>query len=286
MNRPGIAIASLLSIATLAQTATADDAPAQRFGKIKGSSGVTSISGSGGGGLTPWATLSSYAGDEQLGSTVFATQARVDDYQLDVYGAAFNWHDKVELSYARQDFLIKAADAHIRQDKFALRYKLTGDIIYDRLPQITLGVEHGELRDPAVALSVGANKTRGTDYTISMARVWLNGIAHRTTLLNVNLRYSDANQFGILGYGGDDTDSKINLEFAGALFINRSVAVGVEWRQKPDNLLALVEEDAKDLFLAYFPNKRLSFTVAWVDLGDIAGAPDQRGVYFSLQANL
>ncbi|MEX2332792.1 MAG: DUF3034 family protein, partial [Pseudohongiella sp.] len=120
----------------------------------------------------------------------------------------------------------------------------------------------------------------------SMARAWLNGIAHRTTLLNVNLRYGDANQFGILGYGGDDADQKINLEVAGAVFLNRSVAVGFEWRQKPDNLSALVEDDAKDLFLAYFPNKRLSLTAAWVDLGAIAGAPDQRGVYVSLQANL
>ena len=64
------------------------------------------------------------------------------------------------------------------------------------------------------------------------------------------------------------------------------MAVGFEWRQKPDNLSALTENNARDLFLVYFPNKRLSLTAAWVDLGDIAGAADQRGVYFSLQANL
>lgn len=278
---PALVLASLLPV-----SASADDALNQRFGKIKGTGAVSSISGAGGGGLMPWATLSSYAEAGQLGGTVFASQARVDDYQLDIYGGAFNFHDKVEVSYARQDFLIKAADLHIRQDKVGLRYKVAGDIIYDRMPQITVGVEHGELRDEAVALSVGARDTSGTDYTVSVARAWLNGIAHRTTLLNVNLRYGNANQFGILGYGGDDQDSRVNVEVAGALFLNRSVAVGFEWRQKPDNLSALSENNARDLFLAYFPNKRLSFTAAWVDLGDIAGAPDQRGVYFSLQANL
>jgi len=264
----------------------ADEEQNPRFGKIKGTGGVSSISGVGGGGLTPWATLSSYAEAGQLGGTVFASQARVDDYQLDIYGGSFNFHDKVEVSYVRQDFLIEAADLNIRQDKIGLRYKVAGDVIYDRLPQITVGVEHGELRDEAVALSVGARETRGTVYTISMARAWINGIGHRTTLLNVNLRYGDSNQFGILGYGGDDADTRVNVEVAGAMFLNRSVAVGFEWRQKPDNLSALKEENAHDLFVAYFPNKRLSFTAAWVDLGEIAGAPDQRGVYFSLQANL
>lgn len=266
--------------------ASADDAQNQRFGKIKGTGGVSSISGAGGGGLTHWATLSSYAEAGQLGGTVFASQVRVDDYQLDIYGGAFNFHDRLEVSYARQDFLIKAADLQIRQDKIGLRYKVAGDIIYEGLPQITVGVEHGELRDEAVALSVGADDTRGTDVTLSVARAWLNGIGHRTTLLNVNLRYGNSNQFGILGYGGEDEDTKVNVEMAGALFITRSVAVGFEWRQKPDNLSALNENTARDLFLAYFPNKRLAFTAAWVDLGDIAGAPDQRGIYLSLQANL
>lgn len=266
--------------------AMANAAETGRFGKIKGTGGVSSISGAGGGGLTPWATLSSYAEDGQLGGTVFVSRARVDDYQLDVYGGAFNFHDKAEFSYARQDFVIEAADLHIRQDRLGLRYKLAGDVIYDRLPQITVGVEHGKLRDETVALSVGARDTQGTEYTVSIARAWLNGLANRTTLLNVNFRYGNANQFGILGYGGDDADRRVNMEVAGAVFLTRSVAIGFEYRQKPDNLSAIKEDSARDIFIAYFPNKRVSLTAAWLDLGDIAGAPDQRGAYISLQANL
>jgi len=253
-------------------------------GKIKGTGGVSSISGSGGGGLTPWATLSSYAAEDQRGGVVFATRADVDDFRMDVLGVAVNWHDRIELAYAQQDFRIKAGNVSIVQDRLSLRYRVAGDLIYDNMPQITLGVEHGRLRDADIALAVGAESTSGTDYIISAARVWLNGIAHRTTLLNVNLRHSRANQYGILGYGGDASDNPVHIEAAGAVFINRSWAIGMEYRQKPDNLSALREQSARDIFIAWFPNKHFSVTAAWLDLGDIAGAADQTGYYLSLQA--
>lgn len=258
-------------------------APVQADGKIKGTAGVSSIQGSGGGGLIPWATLGSYAEREQIGATAFVTRADVEDFRLDVAGAAINLHDRVELSYARQAFRIKAGGNTIRQDRVNLRYKLTGDILYKQLPQITVGVEHGSLKDDATAQAVGARSSSGTDYTVSVARAWLSGIANRTTLLNANLRYSEANQYGILGYGGDDQDSRLHLELAAAVFINRDWAIGMEYRQKPDNLSALQEQAARDLFVAWFPNKKISFTAAWIDLGSIAGAPDQTGYYASMQ---
>ena len=46
------------------------------------------------------------------------------------------------------------------------------------------------------------------------------------------------------------------------------------------------EDDAWDLFAAYFLNKNLSLTVAYVDLGNIVIEDHQRGVYVSLQAGL
>lgn len=252
-------------------------------GKIKGTAGVSSIQGSGGGGLIPWATLGSYAARGQTGATVFASRADVDDFQLDVAGAAINFHDRIELSVARQSFTIKASDSTIHQDRFNARYRVAGDILYEQLPQITVGVEHGSLKDPATARAVGAHRTSGTDYTVSVARAWLAGIADRTTFLNANLRYSRANQYGILGYGGDDQDGALQLELAAALFLNRDWAVGMEYRQKPDNLSVLREQAARDIFLAWFPNKHLSLTAAVLDLGDIAGASDQTGYYLSMQ---
>ncbi len=252
-------------------------------GKIKGTGGVSSIGGSGGGGLISWATLSSYAAPGERGGVAFASRADLDDFRLDVMGFAFNWHDRMEASYARQDFRIKAGNVPIVQDRFGFRYRVAGDLIYDSLPQITFGIEHGRLRDTDIALAVGARHTRDTDYVVSIARAWLNGIGHRTTLLNVNLRHSRANQYGLLGYGGDDTDRVLHGEFAAAIFFNRQLAAGVEYRQKPDNLSSLREQSARDVFLAWFPNKHFSVTAAWLDLGDIAGAANQTGYYLSLQ---
>jgi hypothetical protein len=34
--------------------------------------------------------------------------------------------------------------------------------------------------------------------------------------------------------------------------------------------------------VAWFPNKVISVTAAWLDLGDIAGAKSQKGAYFSV----
>tara|TARA_R110002072_G_scaffold4663_6_gene32541 strand:+ start:40314 stop:41204 length:891 start_codon:yes stop_codon:yes gene_type:complete len=267
-------------------TAQNADAAHDRQGRIKGTGAVSSITGASGGGLIPWATLGTYASDGQQGINVFATRVELDDYRLDVTGGAVNFGNRAEVAYARQNFRINAADLDIRQDKASLRYRLAGDIIYGNLPQITAGMEYGRLRDKAVARSVGATHTSGTDYVVSMGKAWLDGIAHRTTLLNVNVRYGDSNQYGILGYGGDVSGSKLTAELAAAVFINRSVAVGMEFRQKSDYLSALREDNARDMFVAWIPNKNISVTLAWVDLGDIAGAADQRGIYLSLQGTL
>lgn len=275
---------SICCLLLSAQSALAQDNNAlRRDGRILGTGGVTSISGAGGGGLIPWATLGTYADEGQRGASAFFTRVDVDDYELSVRGGALSFGNRVEVSYARRDFVIKAADLRVRQDKTGIKVRLFGDVIFEQAPQVTIGMEHGSLRDKGLARAVGAADTGGADYTVSFAKAWLNGIASRTTLLNVNMRYGEANQFGILGYGGDDQSGKWTGEIAAAVFLTREVALGAEYRQKPDNLAALREDDAKDLFIAWFPNKRVSLTAAWVDLGEIAGAANQRGAYLSAQ---
>lgn len=252
-------------------------------GRLAGTGGVSSISGAGGGGLTPWATLSSLATQDQFGSVAFVTRTDVDDFQLDVAGAAFTLRNRLELSLAKREFTIKANESRIRQSVAGLKLKVAGDLVYGDMPQIAIGAEHHHLHDPAIAQAVGATSNDGTDYYASMARAWINGPLHRTSMINLNLRYTRANQYGILGHGGDDLDRTLQLEAAAAVFLSRSVAVGAEYRQKPDNLLALSEGSASDLFLAWFPGKHFSVTAAIAYLGDIAGATDQRGFYLSFQ---
>lgn len=277
------ALATGAMMIVVSQAQAAENPALARQGKITGTSAVTSISGASGGGLIPWATMGSYADVGQRGGSVFRTRVDVDDYQLDVRGGLVAFGNRVEVSYARQDFLIKAADLHVEQDKFGIKLRVLGDILFEPAPQISIGMERGSLRDKGLARAVGAEHTAGTDFTVSVAKAWLDGIAGRTTLLNVNMRYGHANQFGILGYGGDDPDAKWTGEFALGVFLTRALVAGVEYRQKPDNLSALREDNARDVFLAWFPNKQFSLTAAWVDLGEIAGVRDQRGWYLSAQ---
>ena len=65
--------------------------------------------------------------------------------------------------------------------------------------------------------------------------------------------------------------------------LNPQWIVGLEYREKPDNLSFAGESDWKDLWVGYFPSKRVAMVAAWADLGEIATLEDQSGLYLSLQ---
>ncbi|MET0129288.1 MAG: DUF3034 family protein, partial [Stenotrophomonas chelatiphaga] len=103
-------------------------------------------------------------------------------------------------------------------------------------------------------------------------------------LLNGTLRWTRANQGGLLGFGGDRKSGRsVVLEGSAAVLLDPALAIGVEYRQKPDNLGFADEDHWRDVFVAWFPGKHVSLTVAWADLGSIATLEDQRGPYASLQ---
>jgi hypothetical protein len=103
-------------------------------------------------------------------------------------------------------------------------------------------------------------------------------------LLNGTVRFTKANQIGILGFGGDEHGSySPQLEISAAYLLTRKLALGAEYRMKPDNLSIAHEDDWYDLFLAWAPCKHVSVTVAYADLGNIVIADNQRGLYASLQ---
>ena len=83
-----------------------------------------------------------------------------------------------------------------------------------------------------------------------------------------------------------------------ALLLRRNLAIGAEYRGKPNNLEALgraaglgdaLHEDAwKDVFVAWAPTHNLSLTLAYVQLGrvipGITANRKQSGAYLSAQA--
>ena len=91
-------------------------------------------------------------------------------------------------------------------------------------------------------------------------------------------------KMGLLGFGGDrEQRRRIQPEVSAAAMLTDRLAVGGEWRRKPDNLGAFGERDAGDVFLAWFPSRYTAITVAYAKLGSIAGKPGQEGAYASLQ---
>lgn len=253
-------------------------------GKLLATSGVGPIEGGGGGGLIPWAMLAGYTTQDEVGFNTTMSSANIKDYSLLSHGASVSFYDRAEISFSQLRFQNKVGGVDIKQNVTGIKARLYGDALYGEWPQISAGIQHKTLLDTGVARSLGAQETSGTDLYLSTAKAWVNGPFNRTALLNVNLRYTKANQLGLLGYGtNDNNDAEFLLEMAVAVFINRRIAVGMEYRQKPDNINNVKEDDWKDVFIAYFPSKSLSLTFAYLQLGEIAGLKEQDGTYFSIQ---
>lgn len=261
-------------------------------GKLLLTGGVSTIEGSGGGGLSTWATTTGYGDRDGVGGNVHATWVRLPDYELRAWGAAVGLWDRVELSVARQAFDTGDAGAALglgqgftfTQDVVGVKVRLIGDAVYgqDRWwPQIAVGLQHKSNDQGAVIRAVGGRDDEGTEAYVAATKLFL----AESLLVSGAVRYTDANQTGLLGFGGDRNDDR-EPQFEGSVgyLLNRNLVVGAEYRTKPDNLAFAREDDWLDVYAAYAVNKHLSVTAAWVDLGSVATFENQRGVYISLQA--
>ncbi|WP_150911872.1 DUF3034 family protein [Marinobacter halotolerans] len=259
--------------------------------------GVTSIEGSAGGGLSPWALLNGYASDEEWGGTVTLSRAETDDYSLNVTGAGVTWKNRVELTFARQTldldslvFTLKNGfgleEEELVQDVAGLKVRLVGDVLYSSWGQWSAGLQYKQNREYTVPEAIGSRDDTGADFYLSGSKLFFAAIAGRNLLVNGTLRATKANQGGLLGFGGDRNDSyEAMAEGSVSLFLSRQWLVGTEYRQKPDNLGFATEDDWWDVFVAWVPDRRVSVTAAWVNLGDVATLQDQSGAYLSLQAS-
>lgn len=253
-------------------------------GKLTGTGGVTTTDGASGGGLVPWAVIGSYAEEGEWGGTISLSRAEVDDFQLSTAAALFSWNNRVEVSMAQQSFDLTTIGGELRQNVLGLKLRAFGDIIYGPLPQVAIGFNYKNNTRFGLPQAVGAQRDSDWEAYLALSRVWLAGPFDRTWMVNGVVRATRANQTGLLGFGGDQGDShELVAEASAAMFLNQRVAIGAEYKQKPDNLGFAREDDWMSLFVAWFPSKTVSLTGAWVDLGDIAGLSDQDGFYLSLQ---
>lgn len=307
-NRLGLIHLSLISSLVLFPTIGA-----AAGNKLLLTGGVSSIEGSAGGGLVPWAVIGGYGTNNEVGGSVYITHAAIDDFGLDSYGIALGFNNRVELSLARQEFDVSGlrgkvlaglgTDAigrnTITQTIAGVKVRVLGEAVLDQdtwVPQISVGAQfkHNDDGDFVTGGVVGAKDDSGVDYYVSATKLLLN----ESVLLNGTVRFTKANQFGILGFGGDlNDDYEPQFEISVARLLSKNLAVGVEYRTKPSNLtntvggaVNLAEDNVFDIFLAYAPSKNFSITAAYVDLGNIVDVPaigadygDQRAFYISAQ---
>jgi hypothetical protein len=279
-------------LAVLAALLAAQGAVAEEGSKLIATGGALPLAGAAGGGIVPWALLSGYSAREQHGPTGAYTRVESDDYRLDAVAFSYNLFNRVELSAVRHELDIGALTGalgfdpgELEQDVLGAKVRLTGDAVFTRRPQVAAGFLHKRNRAFAIPAAVGARDDESFDYYVAATKVFLTGAFDRTVLLNLTLRSTEANQIGLLGFGGDRGGRETLGELSAAVFLKRSVAVGFEYRQKPNNLGFAREDDWRDLFVAYFPSKRFALVAAYADLGSIAGLAQQDGVYVSFMGS-
>lgn len=265
------------------------------MGKLLATGGVSQVEGAGGGGIVPWALITGYGTKDSFGANVHYTKIGTQDYALDSSGVAIGIADRVEVSFAKQDFYGTAASlngVHIKQDIIGLKVRVAGDAVYDQdraMPQLAVGVLSKQnngitgLGGVTSVTQLGAKDESGVDYYLAATKIYL----EQSLLVNATARLTKANQMGLLGFGGDKNDSyKPVLELSGAYLLNRHVALGAEYRMKPRNLsIDKNEADYYDVFVAFFPTKNISVTAAYASLGEITvlNSNKQNGYYVSMQ---
>lgn len=289
--RHGTIVCMFIGVCAVAQAAWAGP----DMGKLLATGGITQVEGAGGGGLTPWALITGYGTRDSFGANAHYTYLRTQDYSLASYGAAVGIADRVEVSLDKQElsgYLAPLDHLRVNQDIIGVKFKLAGDAVYNQdsfIPQIAAGAmfkRNNGIRGLGAITGVqqlGAKRESGVDYYVSATKLLLD----QSLLLNGTLRMTKANQMGLLGFGGDlDDRYRLMPEASIAYMLNRHWVAGVEYRMKPHNLSTDPEKDYADAFVAFFPNKFVSVTLAYVTLGDITifNSRRQNGAYLSLQA--
>lgn len=265
---------------------------ARQGGKLLLTGGVSTVEGSAGGGLATWSLIAGNETDAGIGGTAHVTLVALPDFDLKSIGGAVGLRNRVEISYAHQVFDTRRAGAalglgaHFKfsQDIVGVKVRVAGDAVYDQdklLPQISVGVQYRRAAQAPILSAVGAKHAQGTDFLVSATKVVLS----KSLVLGGTVRFTKANQFGLLGFGGDRSDA-YHAEFEGSagVLVSPRILLGAEIRTRPDNLGFAREHKAYDLFAAWQLHRHLTATAAYADLGDIATVRRQRGAFLSLQA--
>ncbi|MBS1102347.1 DUF3034 family protein [Gluconobacter sp. Dm-62] len=256
-----------------------------------GTSGLSSLEGASGGGIASWATIGGYGSDKSAGMALHYSYVNLTSYWDQNVGASMGFFDRVEISYTHNFFQTRGTGAKLGigngyqfdLDVAGAKVRLFGHVADNTLiPQVAIGGMYKHDSDGRVIHMVGSKHTDGGDAYLAMTKLFPKiGI-----LIDTTVRFTKGNQWGILGFGGDQ-DNNYHAQFEGSLGYLPSfipgLVVGVEYRTKPRNQRFTDESNWFDVYTSYFVNKHLNVTLAYVSLGTIATYKNQTGFYFSGQ---
>lgn len=302
-RKSAILTAVLLGVGLLTtDLAHADNIMGQ--GRFLATGGIQSLDGAAGGGINPWAVIAGYGTNQQINPTASFTNVTLPDFSVNQLGVSVGIFNRLELSYAYQTgtlgsnvygkggtVALPLDGVKIGQHVFGAKLRLFGDAVYNShnfIPQVSLGVEYKKADTDQNALvpalqSLGAGvKDHGTDVYLSATKVLIGGFFGYNWLINGNLRYTKANETGLLGFGGINHDSyHVKPEFSTAVLLRPDVAIGYEYKGMSNNLsdAGLKQSSWQDVFVAYFPNKNVSLALAFAKLGNVGPYTNQNGLY-------
>ena len=269
-----------------------------------GAHAVTNIDGQNGGGLVPWALLSS-------GPTVAITHIGTQNLDINSLAVNTSFANRVEVSYAHNMLNDNAAILNTgalagsntdNVDNFGIKVKLNE--MGDTMPQFALGAVYkhatGNLAD-TLNTALGVNTSSTDMYGVASKIVNMGGT---NVLLNGVLRATKGNALGLLGFGGGSstispgasTSYKIEPELSAEVFAASNVVFGAEYRRQPNYAVAgtaqstyLNQNSMYDFHVAYIASKNFTLTAAYVNLGTIAqvanGQTRQNGMFLQGQVS-
>ncbi|MFT9331576.1 MAG: DUF3034 family protein [Acetobacter persici] len=256
-----------------------------------GTSGLSSLEGSSGGGIASWATIGGYGSKKSMGMAFHYSYVSLTNYTDQNVGAVMGFYDRVEISYSHNFFRTgstgrKLGIGHGYQfdlDTGGIKVRLFGHVLDKTLlPQVAVGAMYKHDGDSRVIHAVGSKHADGADVYIAATKLF----PKIGLLVDTTMRLTKGNQWGILGFGGDRNDNYYP-QFEGSLGYLPSfipgLVVGVEYRTKPRNQNFTPESNWFDVYASYFVNKHLNITAHYVSLRTIPTKRNQTGAYVSLQ---
>jgi hypothetical protein len=265
---------------------------------------IFTIEGEGGGGLTPWAYLTNPPKDGALFGkpAVGASYIFPTNFQLSLYHINETIGDRLELGFTRTIYDTSQVTGQNGTLEAGVQ-EVVMDTWHAKVVLVSASVEFKDNKDIALlndrlggALALaGLDDDNGVDYVVSVTKLFKSTPLGMPVLCNLSGRYSEAYQTGYLGFVDD---GNFLPEISIAVLPESNVAVGFEYRWKPDemddisaavlgltgaNKVTLQEDDWADFFIAYFPTPGLSITGAIVNFGNLVDRKVNSGLYMNMK---